>query len=759
MPKNSALNAEDPLREYAYAAMVTGTQRPVPLIATRIAIRIDGGLATVTTKRTFRNQEEDSIEATMTFPAPVHATLLSLEAVIDGRVVTGSAQRRHKARDTYEGALDRGKTAVLHEEVLRGVHMISVGHVPPGKEVTVSGTWAMPLSFDGTVATLRVPTTVGDVYGRSPLAESDALIHGGSHQEADIELACTDGNARIAGASMAEGKTRIVLDAPIDVEISNWIPRRLRGVAADGRPVTLDIAPTPAVPGTLDVVVLADNSGSMNHVASGLSGSQMSKHAVMVAALAAEARTCDASDDIIDVWEFNDRARLVPGHTFADQVAALTLTPRGTDVGVAVDAVVAARPTRDVLLITDGKSFTLDVQKAAQSGRRFNVILIGEDSLEAGVGHLAAMTGGQLFIASGIDAGAAIRQAFAAMRLPRGDANPVSGVVQRALGGMLVQATWERADDTRIVGIEFPTMIEGSTESGSAKPCGTNKKAVVGAVEAGPDAVLSRSVAAVAAALAIPGMPEESAAALAEAEGIVCHLTSLVLVDEEGETQEGVPGQRKVATMTPRTVAKGMMLAASANASPMHGVMRSMSAASMSSMSAGSGLKGMMSVCDTGSSYGSPTRQSATGSWSSSPPTGKRPLNDLLDEMRKTAAGLRTAAPLPTRSRAPVSSSTSRADLKTARGMVDWAKSPESLRGGDLTQLVPTAALAILAASVVGEVVALAAELGISAVAVAVALLARDEGAGDRTAARIARAVLGKASEASIEAAARSVGL
>jgi hypothetical protein len=42
--------------------------------------------------------------------------------------------------------LERGKTAVLHEEVLRGVHMLSVGHVAPGDEIEVQSSFAVALT-------------------------------------------------------------------------------------------------------------------------------------------------------------------------------------------------------------------------------------------------------------------------------------------------------------------------------------------------------------------------------------------------------------------------------------------------------------------------------------------------------------------------------------------------------------------------------------------------------------------------------------
>jgi hypothetical protein len=56
-----------------------------------------------------------------------------------------------------------------------------------------------------------------------------------------------------------------------------------------------------------------------------------------------------------------------------------------------------------------------------------------------------------------------------------------------------------------------------------------------------------RSVAAMAASLALPVLDKERAALLEEAEGLVTHLTSLMLVDEEGEALEGIPAIRKIA--------------------------------------------------------------------------------------------------------------------------------------------------------------------------------------------------------------------
>ena len=223
---------------------VKGDDRPVPLTATAYAIRIEGGIAVVTTERTFRNAESQDIEPTLTFPVPTDAAMFSLSAEIDGRRLEGECQPKAKARETYEDAIDRGKSAVLHEELLKGVHMVSVGRVRPGAEVKVTSIWTAPLSFVGGEPGLRVPTTVGEIYGRQPLPDSDALTVGGHVHRATVTVECSDGKATLLGGPREVAKGggfEIALDAPIEIVVAGWKPRKLSGVAGDGRKVVVEV--------------------------------------------------------------------------------------------------------------------------------------------------------------------------------------------------------------------------------------------------------------------------------------------------------------------------------------------------------------------------------------------------------------------------------------------------------------------------------------------------------------------------------------
>ena len=738
-PPPRPMNEADPLDAFRAGAADRRSGRPIPLAATRISVLLEGGLAVVRTERVFRNAEAVSIEATLTFPVPVHATLFGLAARIDGRLLRGVAQQREAARTTYEAAVDRGRSAVLHEEVLRGVHMLSLAHVPPGAEVTIASDWAMPLAAgeDG-VARLRIPVTVGDVYGCSPLAASDDLLTDAEVvHAAEIELVCGTGVATLVGGpALAAGRARLRLDRPIDIAVAGWGATPLQGRAADGRRVTLEIAPAPVGEVALNAVVLVDRSGSMGSYAG-----PVTSHEAVVAGLRAAAANLRAEDRVA-VWEFDTTANAVRprhGSGFLGAVEALGAPRGGTDIDGAIAAVLRLGQ-RDILLVTDGQSHALDVQTLARSGRRFSVVLIGAGSLEARVGHLAALTGGELLVAGG-DAREAVRLAFAALRRPPPGLEPLAerpAELQVVLAGMRVTARLEPAAD-------LPSPDPWDAES-----------------------LLPRAVAAVAAALALPRLPQAAAAALAEAEGLCCHLTSLVLVDAAGAVQPGLPAQRKVPLMAPSmAMASGTPMAspvASAR-SPVQDMARQL-------FSRGRMYRLAVPELQTSRRQVAPPELPPDLPFpmpgflqrvAPEPGPGARPPGPGLAAPADTAAAEAPTPPPPPRGPllqkpAPVRPKQPRraptGPLACSRGRVDWTRDPEALRRGDVAGLPPAVVAALAQVAALPEVAALAAGLGQAPLAVALALLAGSEASGNRHAERFARQVLAGA-DATLLAAAR----
>ena len=117
---------------------------------------------------------------------------------------------------------------------------------------------------------LRVPVTVGDIYGNSPLGDADDLITSDAVvHEADVEVDAGSAVATIRGSASA-GRTRVKLDGPVDIEITGLDLTATRGIAADGRGVELSVTPDPGGDAAIDAAIVVDRSGSMGDAASGL---------------------------------------------------------------------------------------------------------------------------------------------------------------------------------------------------------------------------------------------------------------------------------------------------------------------------------------------------------------------------------------------------------------------------------------------------------------------------------------------------------
>ena len=512
----------DPLDVFLTDRTTARGMVPIPLVSTDYEVEIVAGLAVVTCHRLFRNAEDWPIEAVMTFPAPLKATLFSLTANIDGRNLKAIAETSLKAREAYENAVGRGRSAVLHEELLRGIHMVAVANLGPGCQIMLSASWVLPLTIAGSRAHLRIPQSVGDVYGRSPLPDAVALVTGGPAQPVMIEVR-TDTPYEIVGAPAHQHRATIANNAPIDIVTELWSLSALRGVAASGRAVQLSLSPSKAPEGPLDVAILLDRSGSMGEAAS--TNRDLSSHQAGRAGLHSLVASL-SKDDRIEFWEFSNLPRCVgrtddavsrspaEHHAALHEILTRFGSPAGgTEIGFAITGVVAASEVGDLLVLTDGRSNALKVEWLARLGRRISVVLIGADSLEARIGHLAALTGGDVFVATGSDLTQTIQAATERLRgassaLP--ELTELPEVLECDRDGLHLHAIWSDSTD---------------------RPSSD---------------LLGRAVVAASTTMLISCVPAELGAELACSEGLVTHLTSLVMVDEEGETFGGLPTTRKV---------------------------------------------------------------------------------------------------------------------------------------------------------------------------------------------------------------------
>jgi hypothetical protein len=663
---------------------------PLPLVEERIRVLARGGVALVAREQRFRNIESGSIEATLTFPVPVQATLHRLTARIGDRLLTAKARPRQAAREVYEAAIDDGRTAVLHEELVRGIHMLSIAHIPPGAEIAVTHGWIAALTPrpDGE-GLLRIPVGVGDVYGESPFTDADDLaVSVAIRREALLEIDA--GEARVfLGARPWNGESvRLALDAPIDIRFAGLEWEALAGRSAGGRPVRLSVTPDAGGDAPLDAAILVDRSGSMDNPLA--ARGTPTKHVAVIEGLREAARRLGSADRV-ELWQFDSEAERIgkPADRLDTALHRLGRPRGGTEIGQALERVLATSAARDILLITDGLSHNLDVQRLANTGRRFTVVLVGADSLEANVGRLAAFTGGDIMLATArSDAGTATLAAIASLRRPPApfarEAWPLARAALHA-GGALIEARWG----------------EGTTDS--------------------PEPALAEALGAFAAAIALPRLSSEAATQVAADHGIVCHLTSLVLVDEAGEIQAGLPAQRKIPLMAPAPAVPPPPQAsypAPASASFRH-------------------------PDSSPPRPGSPaqSRQASPGAF----------VDRLVDIFSSVLGGRGASQP-------PVEHRQSAPSLAGLAQRIDWGHDPEALRRGDFRGLAPEIAHAIAQAAQLPEVRRLA-RVGTSPRVLVLGLLARSLGGADRQAERIARAVLKGLKAEGIAAAMAALGL
>ncbi len=686
---------------------------PIPLISTDHEVAIAAGLAVVTTHRLFKNIEAQNIEAVLTFPLPVHATLFELTAEIDGRALRAVAQERSTARQTYEDAIERGKSAVLHEELLRGVHMISVANVKAGGEIKVITKWALPLSVLATGASLRIPQTVGDLYGRSSLPEADALLTGGPEQQIMLSVRST-GKVEVVGVKLVNGHAKLKNSRPIDIVAELWEPMPIIGNSASGQAVALTLSPQVAGESALNLALLVDHSGSMDSPYESdhsITTSDAARHAVASTAARLSGR------DFVDLWEFDTTPTHVgsvggnaadsrdPGGDFLKLVAALSPPQGGTEIGRAIDRVFKQSQARDVLLLTDGLSEELDVQKLAQAGRRVSAILIGANSIEAKVGHLVALTGGDIFIATADNLDQVM---FAAIDSLRRQNSPLPAIS------------------------EMPDRLE----------CVRNNVRLNVQWSPIPAEVVSqefdRAAVAIATSLIVGCVTSDLASAAAAKEGIVSHLTSLVLVDEAGSVQETLPALRKVALADPDFMCASAAFSYDASDSFAASEAFSYDPVDMSGPQI---VQRMQSATNPASAR----RYFRRGS-SDSPATTLHfppPAEDRVQSQSRPRSTFKNLmAKLKRSPRIPSAPVRDDAMIKLAL-QIDWGRFPQELIRGELDHLTSSARAAVTMLAERTEVQEFAEHTGLTAEIIILGLLARSIASEDRHANRVWKAIAG----------------
>ncbi len=486
-------------------------KRFTPLVSMNISVSVNEGLAKVIISRSFENHEQVPIEAILTAPTSFQAVLTGLHAKINGRELTAKAQSRDNARASYEDAIDRGKLAILHEEPLRGLHIVSIAPLAPKQKVEVIAEYITALAnIDGT-PTLHIPTTVGELYGSSPLLPVDDVVAGpNALMTAKLLVDQASGEAFIYGALMGEKPQDIDLTKNIILTLPKAHYGCSTGYDAFGRPVSVKLAQEEKSTLPLNLIVLFDRSGSTH--------AKIEEAGVTVWSAMRDGLKKSLQDlteqDAISIWQFDDNCQKIGaanGSKSSALVNGVEAPGGGTELGRAISHLKNNSDGKDILVLTDGHTWAAEAQAIAAMGYRISAVLVGEDSFEGVIGQLAFMTGGEIFPANGGDVASAITSALQSFR------NNSAATVGVIKGNAPLSLQTKRS--------AIAISINWADEAGSGA---------------------CNDIGKYAAALALPLIESDQAAEFATAHNLCTHLTSLLMIDEDGVSIEGVPEQRKV---------------------------------------------------------------------------------------------------------------------------------------------------------------------------------------------------------------------
>ena len=492
-----------------------GAGRFIPMQATDVDIQITAGVAIIRTKRVFRNDEDVAIEAVLTMPVGFDAVVTGLSATVDDRKLVAVAKTQSAARDDYEVAIDKGKMAILHEEVLKGIHTLSVAQLAPGKEVMIELETVTTMGCIAGDPFLRIPTNVGQIYGTSPLMPADDLITSPqAHYTAKLSASCDQGIATLDdGRIISQGEpTEVILNKAIELRVVGGCFGKVSGQSAKGQVVELELKPIKTANTFLDIAVLVDRSGS--------TASPVGHNGATIWSTMRDGLSSAFSDlqngDQISLWQFDsscEKLGVATGSVSAGLVDKLEEPAGGTDLAEAVTKLLDDG-VQDILVLTDGQTWAHDVDDLKSKNARISAILVGDDSLDANIGHLCAMTGGQVFYAPGDNVTSAISTSLTVMRSETGH------------GSVKLSKTLPKHLAVKRAGVEIAiSWLPNSTDAGGD------------------------AIGRYAASLALPFLQPVMAKDFAESHCLCSHMTSLVLVDEVGDVMDMLPEMRKVPLM------------------------------------------------------------------------------------------------------------------------------------------------------------------------------------------------------------------
>jgi Ca-activated chloride channel family protein len=402
----------------------SGDHLPV-LEGVHIATTVNGFVMTSAISQTYRNNSDDEIEVTYTFPLPTDAVLTDLKITINGKTLNAQVLPKKTAERDYEAAIESGDTLVMVQAGRPGLYKASIGNLLPCERLVIDIHTAQPLQeIDGTYR-LRVPTVIASNYG-------DAQRDGGlePHQVPVTDLTAAHPftlEVRLIGA-LSQGQLDSPTHSITESDADDQRVIRLADPAYLDRDFILRITPqqsarasalvAPHDKHTIGMVSFTPRFADSAHRSLALkilvncSGSMRGEPIKQAKAALTELLMHLNADDRLSLTVFGSDVRhLIPTLTpctdtmirrtwqVINQIHADlsgTEMHEALEITYAIEGNTQASTPCDVLLITDGDIWNIDavVASAITSNHRLFALGVGSAPGESLLTNLASQTGG-----------------------------------------------------------------------------------------------------------------------------------------------------------------------------------------------------------------------------------------------------------------------------------------------------------------------------------------------------------------------------
>jgi Ca-activated chloride channel family protein len=395
-----------------------------PLASTALEVTITDLVAEYLIRHNFRNDGKDAIEAVFSFPVPLDAAFLGMQATLAGEKLVAEIQPQRQASRAYDDAVAGGNSAVLLRAPEPGLLCTSLGNLMPGETGEIELRFVTSLRVADRTARFSLPLVHRPRYGTWRLEELETPTHDFAiehpmsatiHVEgllASAPVSCATHAARFAhkDGALELSITQAMLDRDLVLtfELSEELPPVVRLIEDGDRNLGLVSLVLPASRESvraLDLCLLLDGSGSMQGDAI--------------------VQSRQAMGAIVDALGDHDRIQVL---RFGSSVVPmfrrpLLATPRvrealreliptidaelgGTEMGQALErslnqlGPMEPGRSRAVILVTDGAVQSQDINDAQfaalAAGVRIFVVAVGSSAGAEVLGPMAEITGAVL---------------------------------------------------------------------------------------------------------------------------------------------------------------------------------------------------------------------------------------------------------------------------------------------------------------------------------------------------------------------------